>query len=506
MRYLLGVDLGTTAIKVALFDENGAAAAVSTQEHRLITPTETVVEQDPEVYWNCFKAGTREVLERSGVAPRDILALSVSAQGETLLVLDGEDRPLRNAIVWMDNRAQAESDALAARFTNETIHKVTGQVEMTALWPAAKIKWIRDHEPEVYDRAAKYLLLEDWFFMRLMGGYYGEGSLWCSTILWNITTKTYWPEMVEELGLRRDQLPEIVESGTPLGTILPAVAEELGLDPSLQLVMGGLDQSCGAIGVGNVREGVFSESTGAALAVCAMTPRPAFDPNRQMPCFYTAIPGMYMIHAFSSGGIAYKWLRDTLCTQEADVAARAGMSTYDIMNGEATQVPAGSEGLLVLPHFQSSGPPDSEQSASALIYGLALKHTKGHIVRGFMEGVAMVLLRMTEAVRAMGVEVREIRSLSGGAKSPLWCQIKADATGVPVVTMTNTDDAACLGAAILAGVGAGLWDSVPETAERFARPERRFEPDPKNRAAYDQLIEKYKAVFAALRPVFKKFS
>ncbi|NCB53160.1 MAG: hypothetical protein EOM54_14990, partial [Clostridia bacterium] len=253
MKYLLGIDLGTTAVKVAVFDENGKKAGDSTQEYNLITPTPLIVEQDAEVYWNAFKAGLAESLKNADILTGSIAALSISAQGETLIPVNKDGKPLRNAIVWMDNRAQAESDILEKQFSNKEIHRITGQVSMLAMWPAAKILWLRKNEPEVFEAAAKFLLIEDYFFFRLGGGYYGEGSLWCSTAMWNLSTKRYWPEMLEFLGVDAERLPAIVESGTNLGKIKPDVAAELGLSADTELVMGALDQACGAIGVGNVQ-------------------------------------------------------------------------------------------------------------------------------------------------------------------------------------------------------------------------------------------------------------
>ena len=502
MRYVIGLDLGTTAVKVGLFDENGRTAAVSTQEYKLITPSALIVEQDPEVYWASFKQGLAQILGDSGVNIRDITALAMSAQSETLVFADDRGAPLRNAIVWMDNRAQSESDALEEHFSNARIQAVTGQPQMLAAWPAAKILWVRQNEPEVFARVGKFLLLEDYFVYRMTGRCLGEGSLWSSSVLWDITRKCYWQEMLDCLGIGEDQLPEIVESTAPAGPLLPGIAKELGLDAGTLVVMGGQDQACGAIGVGNVRAGTFSESTGAALASCIMVDRPVMDPNGQMPLFYSCVPGMYMISAFSSGGIAYKWLRDTLCAEESSVAGRSAQSAYAVMDGEACTIPAGSDGLIVLPHFMGAGAPDSDQYAKCMVYGLCLSHTKAHLIRGFMEGIAVVLTRMIEALEQMDIAVDEIRSLSGGAKSPLWCQIKADVSGKPVCTMKNTDDAACLGAAILAGVGAGLWADVQTAAQSFAEKKKTYAPNPDNRQVYDGLLGGYKLLMQTNKAIF----
>jgi sugar (pentulose or hexulose) kinase len=503
MRFLLGIDLGTTAVKVAVFNENGVKTGSASKEYNLVTPSALMVELEVEAYWEAFKAALSELTARCGSCAGDIAALSISAQGETLLCVDEDGLPLRRAIVWMDNRAQEESVILEKAFTNETIHKVTGQVSMMAIWPAAKILWIRNHQPEVFARVRRYLLLEDYFICRLTGRYASEGSLLCSTILWDINTKKYWPEMLGFLGISQEQLPEIAEPGQPVGTISLEAARELGLPEGTQVVMGALDQACGAIGAGNVRPGIFSESTGAALAICTVTDRPVFDPAGQMPCFYFGIPDKYMIHSFTSGGMAIRWLRDNFCTGEMAVAESMDTDGYNLMDEEASRIAPGSEGLVVLPHFQGSGPPDSNQSAKAVIYGLSLHHTKAHLIRAFMESIAVTLRRMVEATASMGVDIKEIRSLSGGARSRLWCRMKADVTGIPVKTMRDTSDSACFGAAILAGVAIGIWPSVEEAADMLISHREVFLPDDSCRAGYDKLAAGYGKLTDLLGDAFR---
>ena len=499
-RYVLGVDLGTTAIKVGLFDEDGQAAAVHTEEYVLLTPEPLVVEQTAEAYWAAFSASVKAVLEKAGLAGEKIKALSISAQGETMAFLDENNQPMGNFIVWMDTRPREEAELINTWFSADTMAEVTGQGPITSLYPACKVLWMKRNRPRVFEKAAKILLLEDYFFYRMGGVFCGEGSLWCTSYMWNISTKSWWKEMLEKLEVREEQLPEIVETARPVGRLLPEVAQELGLSPDLLLVMGGLDQACGAIGVGNVKPGIFSECTGAALVVATMTEGIALDPTGELPCFYGAIPNLYMLHAGAKGGIILRWLRDTLCGEELACQKAGGKNAYALMDEQAERIPAGSEGLTVLPFWGGAGAPDTDQYARGMIHGFSLTHTKAHIIRAVMEATAMNIYRMVEYTEAMtGKPVTEIRSLGGGAGSPTWCQIKADALGRPVVTMKNTQDAACLGAAILAGVGAGIWPSVAETAHRFIEVERVYRPNPENREAYRKLAERYRILVRCLK-------
>jgi len=450
------------------------------------------VEQEPEAYWQAFRRGLAEVLSASGVRPEDILALGLSAQGETLLPVGRDGRPLRRALVWLDNRAQAEAGELARELGDGRVHQVTGQVSMLPMWPAAKVLWLRRHEPEVFRQTHKFLLLEDWFLHRLAGVYAAEGSLLCSTTWWALRTKRYWPDMLAALGIGEERLPEVVEPGQALGPLRPEAAEELGLDPRTLVAAGALDQACGAIGVGNVRPGLFSECTGSNVTVVTLVERPTIDPNRQLPCFYFGLPDTYMMHAFSmTGGMVLRWFRD-----------RFDGGSYEQLVEAAAEVPAGAEGLVLLPHFEGAGPPESNPHARGVLFGLTLRHTKAHLARAILESIALIVRRMVDAAREMGIEVRELRSLGGGAKSGLWNQIKADVNRLPVSTMQNTEDAACLGAAVLAGVAAGVWDSAAEATAGIVECGRRYEPDERAAAVYEGVYRPYRRLYDALLPVF----
>jgi xylulokinase len=499
--YLLGVDLGTTAVKAALFDVCGRRAASSTREYPLLTPSPQVVEQEVEVYWRAFRDALAAVLAAAGVPAGSIRALGVSAQGETLIAVDRQGRALAPAIVWMDNRAQEESDLLAASLGNERVHEVTGQVGMLPMWPASKILWLRRNRPEIFPRVHKFLLIEDWFIHRLTGRYVAEGSLLCSTTYWELRTKRYWKAMLERLEIGEERLPEVVEPGQGIGAIRREAAEELGLAPSTIVATGALDQACGALGAGNVRPGIFSECTGSNVAVVALVDGPRIDPSRQLPCFYYGLPDTYMMHAFSmTGGMVLRWFRDAFCEQ----GAAAGAEAYERLTREAADVPAGAQGLVLLPHFQGAGIPESNPRARGVLYGLSLHHTRAHVVRAILESVALICRRMIDAVRDLGIEVGEIRALGGGAKSPLWCQIKADLTGLPVTTTKNTEDAACLGAAVLSGVATGVWASAPEALSGIVEVDRRFEPDPGKREEYERLYATYRRLYDSLLPVFNR--
>jgi xylulokinase len=505
MDHILSVDLGTTAIKVALFDAAGRVLASSTHEYALLTPSTLAVELPVETYWQAFKSGVAEVLAASKAGPGTIRAMGISAQGETLIFAGKDGQPLRNAIVWLDNRAQKEAEELNREFPQEGTYRITGQVSIVPTWPAAKVLWVQRREPEVFAKAAKILLIEDWFIHRLTGKYACEGSLICSTVYWDINTRRWWPEMLRRLKIDEERLPPIRESGVPVGVLLPKAAGELGLAPSTIVCTGALDQAAGAIGVGNIRPGVFSENTGAALAICATVDHPVLDPKGRMPCHYHGIPGTYMCHTFTTGGMVLKWYRDKFCEPEIQVGAQAGMDPYELLGQEAVRVAPGAEGLVMLPHLQGAMAPEANPKAKGVLYGITLRHTKAHVARAIMEAIACIVRRNIEVVEELGIRVSEIRGLGGGSRSAVWNQIKADLTGRPFLTMAN-EEAACLGAAIVAGVGVGMFKSLPDACARMVQVKGRCEPNPAFRAAYDEHFTKYVGLYDSLVGMFARES
>lgn len=503
MDLILSVDLGTTAVKTCLIDASGEMVAGASREYQLDTPAPDAVELDVETYWSAFKSGVAEVLERAVVHRGDIRAIGISAQGETLICADADGRAIRPAIVWLDGRALAEADELAAEFGNEAAYRVTGQVSFVPTWPASKLLWLRRHEPDTFARAAWFLLIEDWFIARLTGRFVCEGSLVTSTMYWDLTTRRWWPEMLSFLDIDDARLPEIRESGEVVGELLPSVAHELGLDPRTVVCTGALDQAAGAIGVGNIREGVFSENTGAALAICATVPEPIFDPDGQMPCHYHGLAGRYMEHTFTTGGMVLRWYRDTFCQPEMELARAEGRDAYDVLGDLAASVAPGSEGVVMLPHLQGAMAPEANPRARGVFYGFTLHHTKAHFARAILEAIAFLVRRNVDVLAGLGIEVDEVRALGGGARSRVWSRIKADALGIPVVT-TEVEEAASLGAAILAGVAVGAFPSVEVAVDRMVSVKERFEPDPTHRGAYDETYATYRDLYGDLVGLFDR--
>jgi xylulokinase len=501
-KLILSVDLGTTSIKIALVNEYGKLVGKALREYTLSMPDILSVECGADVYWDAFTAGLRELRECRAFVTGDIAALGISAQGETLFFLDGDMKPLRDAIVWMDNRAGEEAQALRKAFGNDACYPHTGQVQFDPCWPAAKVLWVKNHEPEIFARTRKIALIEDWFIHKLTGHLVSEGSLLCSTVYWDITTKKWWPEMLEFLGINEGMLPEIVEPGELVSVILPEVARELGLPSGMVVCTGCLDQAAGAIGAGNIQEGILSENIGAALAICAPMTTLRFDPKRGMPVHYFATPDTYMYHTFTTGGMVLRWFRDTFCDNEAILAKHLGADAYDLIGTEVSRVAPGSDGLIGLPHLGGSMAPDVNADAKGVFFGFTLRHTRAHFARAIMESIGYIIMRNIETLENLGLHFDEVRSLGGGAKSPVWNQIKADVCGKRFVTVQG-DEAACIGAAVLAGKAVGLFDSVLQAGESMVERKAVYEPNMENHKIYQEGYRKYKKLFEDLGGMFK---
>jgi sugar (pentulose or hexulose) kinase len=503
LEYILTLDAGTTASKIALFNTKGELLGISTKEYTLLTPTALAVELPAETFWKSFKEGVNEVLEQTKVNPEDIKALGISAQGETLFFVDKDGNPLRNAIIWLDNRAQEEADILSDKFDpDQHSFKISGQVKIVPTWPASKIFWLKRNEKNIFDRVDKYLLIEDYLIHRMTGELVAEGSLLCSTLYWNIITKKYWDEMLDFLEITEDQLPTIKESGESVGELKPEVAKELGLSTKTMITTGALDQVCGAIGVGNVQPGIFSENTGAALAICAVLEKPIFDKEGRMPIHYYGIPDTYMAHTFTTGGMVLRWYRDNFAKEEMSVAELLETDPYNVIGEEVAQVPPASDGLVMLPHLQGAMAPEANPRAKGVFFGFTLKHTRAHFARAIMEAIAFIVRRNIDVLEDMKIPVKEIRVLGGGARSAVWNQIKADITR-KTVYQTEIEEAASLGAAILAGKAVGIYKDVREAASKMVSIKKKYDPNPENFEVYGKAYQKYVQLYEDLCELFE---
>ncbi len=502
MTAFLGIDAGTTALKAALFDEDGRMLVIDRQEYQLITPSPNVVELDAAIYWDACCTAVRNTVAASGINPAEIASLCISSQGETLIPVDDEGYPVRRAIVWLDGRAVDEARLIGDAFDLETVYRKTGQPEVAPGWPACKILWIKHNEPDVFSRTAKFLLLEEYLLHRLTGQYVAEYSLQTSSMLLDIVEKVWWAPMLEFIGLSPDRLGRLMEPGQVLGPLTASGARATGLSATTVAVTGAMDQFVGAVGAGNIAPGVVTETTGGALAIVVTLDRLTYDPNGRVPLNYHALPDTYCLLPWAqTAGMALRWFRDRFYHLETRVALDSGLDPYDLMTRPAEDIPAGSDGLVVLPHLEGAFCPEFNPAARAVFFGATLGHTKAHFVRAVMESVAYMLKKNLDLVEQFGVDVDEVRSMGGGARSPLWLQIKADVLQKPVRTL-EVEETACLGAALMGATATGHFAGVEEAVASMIRLDRTIEPGTENLAAYERGYSRYLELYERLAPMF----
>lgn len=502
MAYILGIDAGTTSLKAAVFCMDGSLVASGVEDYVLLTPAPNRVEFPAESYWEHLCTLTRDLMKKSGVKPEEILSLAISSQGETLICLDEKGEALRPAIVWLDNRSGEEAAEIEQEFGLKEIYERTGQPECVATWPATKIAWLRRHEPEVYEKTAKFLLLEDYLLYRLTGKFACEENLLASSLLYDINRRCWWKEMLDYLGIEESRLAKVLPCGTPVGKVTEQAARETGLSIQILAATGALDQTCGIVGVGRIKPGEVTETTGSCLAVCANVGQfVPWSKERRLTCQNHAVPGRYVVLLWSqTAGMVLKWYVNQFYQKEKE----EGADGFLLADKEAETVPAGCDGLVMLPHLSGASNPEYNSLAKGVFYGVTLKHGRPHFSRAILESVAFMLRRNLEQVESLGQPVDVVYSMGGGSKSPIWNSIKADVTGKPVETL-KTRESACLGAAVLGAVAAGLYGDVDSAVEGLVRPGERFEPHPENRAVYDRNYENYLDLYDALEPLFSKY-
>ncbi len=500
MELLLGIDAGTTSVKVGIFNPAGDCLALARCEYQLETPLADRAELNPEVYWQACCEAVNHAIQSAEINPQEVVAISVSSQGETIITLDKDGKPIYPALVWLDNRAVKEAKRLAQLFSTE-VYQVTGIPEIIPTWSACKILWLRENEPTVFSRAAKFLLVQDYLIFQLTGKYVTNASVACTSLLYDIVHDQWWQPVLDEIGITNQQLPQIIPPGALVGNVTHRVALQFGFSPSTKVIGGGMDQCVGAIGAGNIQPGCISETTGAALVIQATISAPDLDKSKTIPVYSHSIPKHYLFAPVCpTAGMAYKWFRDTFGQPEVEHAQTRKLDPFDLLNELAQEAPAGCDGLIMLPHLMGAFSPEPNPLARGTFFGFTLHHQRSHFARAILEGVAFLLRQNLERIEQSGIPISQICSTGGGARSALWNQIKANVCGLPIFTLEN-EETALLGNAILAGVASQVFRSVQEGVAAMVRTKVTIEPD-RDQEKYIKPYQIYRDVDETLRSVF----
>ena len=476
---LISIDLGSTNVKVMAYDHTFKRIW---QSSRGVTYRREgkFVEFDAETYFDDLAQMLKEFAQSGKLAADEKCWITLTGQAESLVVLGSDMKPLIHAISWMDERSQEECEYISGLVTEQECYQVTGQCAVLPTWPATKILWLQKHRPEVYENAYKYVLIKDYIAYRLSGKLFCECSIATFSFYFDIWNRCYWKKMLDIIGVQESQLPELIEPGTELGQLSAEAVEKTGLE-NASVNVGTLDHFAGMIGTGNIKPGVVTESTGTVMALSVMAELP-IQKDENAALHYGPFPGTYVfLPVCESGGVSLGWFRDRFLP---------GVSFEDINREIEKRDNAGE--LLFLPYITGTNAPEFDTKASGLFMGLKARHDAYDMAAAVMEGVALLLNRTLESLAKKPVS---IISTGGGAKSPLWLQMKADITGIEV-NVPEDKEAALLGAAIMGAVTAGIYDSYENAVNTGVRMKMCYKPRPYNEAKkkaysvmYDAMIQ-----------------
>lgn len=507
MRCVLAHDVGTTGDKATLYDEEGALVRSAFAPYETLCPRANWLEQNPHDWWRALCRTTQDLIRESGVRPADIAVVSFSGQMMGAVAVDAEANPIRNAIIWADQRAVNEVAGVAERVDPRRVYAVTGH-RLSPSYSAAKILWIKESEPPSYAVTRAFLNAKDFLVAKLTGSFVTDRSDASGTNLYDLERGTWSEELVEAFRIEPDKLPRICDSTDVIGEVSTNAATETGLRAGTPVVIGGGDGSCAGVGAGVVREGLAYNYIGSSSWIALATPRPIFDPEMRTFTWAHLVPGMFSpCGTMQAAGGSYQFARDLLAESERAVAENLGISAYELMNRELLQSPPGARGLLFLPYPLGERSPRWNPDARAAFIGLTNRHRRPDLLRAVLEGVTLNLRVILEAFRRQGAAIESLRVIGGGARSAEWNQIMADVFGVPVHRLAALEEATSMGAAAAGGVGAGIWKDFSKIDE-MVEIASEAKPRADLRGLYDELSGIFDEAYAALdgSSVFRRLS
>lgn len=503
MPYLIGIDVSTTATKALVIDERGTVIATASDEYEFFTPRPLWAEQNPADWWRACVNVIRRVLEK--IPAGEIAGIGLTGQMHGLVLMDAGGNVLRPCIMWNDQRTGAQCAEITERAGG--IHSLLQMIGNPVLpgFTAPKILWVRQNEPEVYARAAHVLLPKDYLRYKLTGAYATEPSDASGMALLDVAKRNWSGELLKALDIPRAWLPDVYESPVASAKISADAARETGLLEGTPVVGGGGDQAAQAVGTGIVQEGIVSATLGTSGVVFASSDTYRLEPNGLLHAFCHAVPDKWhLMGVMLSAAGSFRWFRDALGQEEKRQAESEMRDVYDILTGEGAHASAGCEGLIFLPYLTGERTPYPDPDARGAYFGITLRHGKPHMVRSTLEGVAYGLRDSLELMRALGLEIRQVRASGGGARSPLWRQILSDVFNSEIA-LVNITEGAAYGAALLAGAGSGVYASVEDACAQTIRITDSVKQG-NDTSVYDDYYQVYRALYPALKAQFKQVS
>ena len=503
MAYVIGVDCGTSGTKTVLFDEKGNVIASSTIEYPMYQPKNGYAEQWPGDWANAMINTVKAVMAKSGVNKNDVKGVGISGQMHGLVLLDKDNNVIRPSIIWCDQRTEKEVEWMNSNIGREKLVSITANPALTG-WTAAKILWVKNNEPENYEKIAHILLPKDFLRFVLTHEYATEVSDASGMQLLDVPNRKWSDELLSAFEIDKSWLGKVYESCEVTGTLTKAMADELGLGEGTIVVGGAGDNAAAAIGTGVCEDGKAFTTIGTLGVVFAHTSNISIDTKGRVHTCCAAVPGAWHVMGVTQGaGLSLKWFRDNFCNAEKETAKYMGVDEYYLMDKQAETVPVGAERLLYLPYLMGERTPHLDPNARGVFFGLSAMHTKKHMLRAVMEGVSYSLRDCVEVFREMDINVSDMMACGGGGSSPLWRSMLADLYNCPVKTASSKEGPA-LGVALLASVGAGIYTSVPEACKAVVKTDKTQAPDSAKVPEYEKYYQLYRDIYPALKEQFAK--
>ena len=505
--HYLGIDVGTGGTRALVIDTQGSVVASASAEHEnFASPRPGWAEQDPHDWWKACGAAVRKALANSSLHAEDIQCVGFSGQMHGAVLLDSGDEVVRPAIIWCDQRSEAQSRELEEMFGRDTLIRLTCNPPLTN-FTLTKLLWVRETEPKNWERVAHVMLPKDYVRFRLTGERAIDMADASGTLLLDVANRRWSAEVLAKTGIAEKLLPALFESPQVCGKVSAAGAEATGLRVGTPVVAGAGDQAAGAVGMGIARVGAVSATIGTSGVVFASTDRPAMDPQGRLHTFCHAIPGRWHVMGVTqAAGLSLRWYRDNFgaaspAVRDSEALRKDGRDPYDVFAEEAATASAGSEGAFWAPYLMGERTPHLDPNARAALVGLTASHTRAHVIRAIMEGVAYSLKDSFTIFDEMKIPVTSIRLGGGGARSPLWRQIQADVYAHEV-EIVAAEEGAAYGAAILAGTGAGAWKSVEQACDGIVKVAKRIAPNQKDSLTMQKGYATYRKIYPALRGIY----
>ena len=500
--YIIAHDLGTTGNKATLYDQDGKLVGSAFDGYGTAYAHTGWAEQDPKAWWRAVCSSTRKLLGETKVRGDDIACVTFSGQMMGCVPLDAQARPLRNAIIWADQRAVEQERWVGERIGADEMYQISGH-RLSASYSLHKMLWLRDNQPDVYQTTHKFVHAKDAMVARLTGVFVTDPSDASGMNLYDLEQGDWSERIIETTGLNPNQLPSVQPSTTVVGEVLPAVAEEVGVAAGTPVVIGGGDGACASAGAGVVSEGAAYNYVGSSSWIAMATEEPIYDPNQGTFTFAHVVPGMFMpTGTMQTAGASYQWVRDQLGATESQAAEMLALNPYELLNLGAETSPPGANGLIFLPYLLGERSPRWNPKARAGFIGLTIRHTRADMVRSVLEGVTMNLRLILEAFRTQGAHIEAMRVIGGGARGRFWNQMMANIYGLPTQRLAILEEATSMGAALTGGVGVGLYPdfSMGETMNQVVEV---INPNPVELAAYEKIYPIFEAAYQALVPVYE---